>query len=411
VVVDALYPEPKILSRKGIYGSTADDMRITISTIGRFHAFDLAEQMRQRGLLTRLYTAYPSYKVDQTLRPFTRTFPWLLCFHLLVQRLGLDTVANLLNWPTVDSFDRWVARRVEPCDVFVHLSAFGLHTARQARKFGARIVCDRGSSHILYQNEMLSDEYFRHGLTYRPIDPRVMEKEIQEYAEADVVTVPSSFAYRTFVEKGVPAQKLRKLPYGVNLSIFRPLRKEDCCFRILFVGGYSIQKGIGYLFDAVRPLVQKGLVEVWLVGSAGLEATEILRRNADIFIDKGAHPRSKLSWFYSQASVLVLPSIQEGLALVQAQAMACGLPVIATTNTGAEDLFTEGVEGFIVPIRDPKAIREKIEWLLDNPVRRQEMGVAALQRVKSLGGWDTYGKQAVTIFAQLLNGSVSPKDV
>src|SRR5207245_8344167 len=168
-----------------------------------------------------------------------------------------------------------------------------------------------------------------------------------------------------------------------------------------------IQKGIGYLFDAVRPLVQKGLVEVWLVGSDSLEPTEMLRRNADIFIDKGTHPRSKLSWFYSQASVLVLPSIQEGLALVQAQAMACGLPVIATTNTGAEDLFTEGVEGFIVPIRDPKAIREKIEWLLDNPVRRQEMGVAALQRVKSLGGWDTYGKQAVAIFTQLLSSNRS----
>ena len=60
-----------------------------------------------------------------------------------------------------------------------------------------------------------------------------------------------------------------------------------------------------------------------------------------------------------------------------------------------------------MPIRDPKAIREKIEWMLDNPVRRQEMGVAALQRVKSLGGWDTYGKQAVAIFTQLLSSNRS----
>ena len=84
---------------------------------------------------------------------------------------------------------------------------------------------------------------------------------------------------------------------------------------------------------------------------------------------------------YSQGSVLVLPSIEEGLALVQAQAMACGLPVIATTNTGAENLFSDSVEGFIVPIRNPVAIRDKVEWMIGHPIERTDMGAAALQRV------------------------------
>jgi len=82
--------------------------------------------------------------------------------------------------------------------------------------------------------------------------------------------------------------------------------------------------------------------------------------------------------------------------------MACGLSVIATPNTGAEDLFTDGVEGFIVPIRDPKAIREKVQWMLDNPMKRQEMGEAALQRVQQLGGWDAYGDRCLAVYRKVL---------
>jgi len=112
--------------------------------------------------------------------------------------------------------------------------------------------------------------------------------------------------------------------------------------------------------------------------------------------------RGDLHKHYSQASVLVLPSIQEGLALVQAQAMACGVPVIASENTGAADLFSDGVEGFIVPIRDARAIREKILALYENPAMREQMGEAALARVRKIGGWDDYGVRAADYYRQAL---------
>jgi glycosyltransferase involved in cell wall biosynthesis len=381
-------------------------MRITVSSLGRFHAFDLAEQMQQRGCLAHLYTAYPAFKVNPSLRSACETFPWLLAIQSLFQRLQWHQAASWLTWPAVESFDRWVATRIQPCDVFVHLSSFGLHTARKAKQLGAHIVCDRGSSHIEYQNEILTDEYARQNVPYRSIDARIVDKELQEYQEADIITVPSNFAYHSFIKKGVSAEKLRKLPYGVNLSLFHPVQKEDDRFRVLFAGGYTIRKGISYLFDAIRPLVKRGILELWLVGNPEPAAREILRRNADLFTNKGTYPRHQLAWFYSQASVLILPSLEEGLALVQAQAMACGVPVVATENTGAEDLFTDGVEGFIVPIRDATAIRHKIEWMLDNPVKRQEMGQAALRRVRALGGWTEYGNQALAIYSQLLNSSI-----
>ena len=158
-------------------------------------------------------------------------------------------------------------------------------------------------------------------------------------------------------------------------------------------------------------------MELWLIGTPMDDAREILRRNAGLYTHQGVQPRSRLSRFYSQGSVLVLPSVEEGLAYVQAQAMACGIPVIATPNTGAEDLFTNNVEGFIVPIRDPGAIRERIQLLLDNRDTHRKMSEAALRRVQGIGGWDSYGDRSLSIctagsarFAGLLTSSLVHED-
>ena len=139
-----------------------------------------------------------------------------------------------------------------------------------------------------------------------------------------------------------------------------------------------------------------------MIGALEAEMRPIMAKYEGTFRYLGAVARGELHKHYSQASVLVLPSIQEGLALVQAQAMACGVPVIATENTGAADLFTDGVEGFIVPIRDARAIREKILTLYENPAMREQMGEAALARVRNIGGWDDYGERAAKYYREAL---------
>jgi glycosyltransferase involved in cell wall biosynthesis len=109
-------------------------------------------------------------------------------------------------------------------------------------------------------------------------------------------------------------------------------------------------------------------------------------------------PRAELRKYYNQASVFVIASIEEGLALVMAQAMACGLPIIATDNTGAADLFDDGVEGFIVPIKSAQAIREKIELLRGDREQLERMSSAALNRVQLMRGWDSYGDAIERIY-------------
>jgi len=109
-----------------------------------------------------------------------------------------------------------------------------------------------------------------------------------------------------------------------------------------------------------------------------------------------------LAYYYSQASIFVLPSIEDGFGLVLAEAMACGLPIVATTNTGAPDLITDGVEGFIVPIRNPLALREKVLRLYEDPVLREEMSAAALRRAHGLGGWKSYADRALLVYRERL---------
>jgi alpha-maltose-1-phosphate synthase len=116
----------------------------------------------------------------------------------------------------------------------------------------------------------------------------------------------------------------------------------------------------------------------------------------------GHMPQTELKNIMSLSHVLVLPSVQDGFGMVMAQAMACGCPVIASTNTGGEDLFTHGDEGFIVPIRDVKALTERLQQLADNPDQRAKMAERALARVQTLGGWQGYGEKAMAIYAEVL---------
>lgn len=378
-------------------------MKVCVGSPGRFHTFDLARQLAGSGALQRLFTGYPRWKVDGLSPGLVRTFPWLAVAAYGAGRLGLSSIQRSLNWPQIRTFDSWLSGRIEPCDVFHCLSSFGVASHRIAKaRYGALTICDRGSSHIQFQDDILREEYFKLGIPYRPIDPRVIERELTEYEECDVIFVPSRFVQRSFVDSGVAAAKLRVVPYGVDLEMFSPAPKDDKIFRIIYVGEISVRKGIHYLLEAVSRFSEKE-VEVWLIGTSSPEAQALLKRRAGRFRYFGVLPRAELYRYYSQGSVFVIASIEEGLALVQAQAMACGLPVIATANTGAEDLFSEGIEGFIVPIRDPDAIAERIARLLRRPDDREMMAQAALKRVAAIGGWDAYGHKVLSAYAFGLN--------
>jgi glycosyltransferase involved in cell wall biosynthesis len=115
----------------------------------------------------------------------------------------------------------------------------------------------------------------------------------------------------------------------------------------------------------------------------------------------GHMPQAELKQIMSRSHVLVLPSIQDGFGMVMAQAMACGCPIVASSHTGAEDLITDGIEGFIVPMRNVSALAEKLQQLVDDSRLRDTMGEKALQKVQNIGGWRDYGDKAMEIYKEI----------
>ncbi|MBT8763364.1 glycosyltransferase family 4 protein [Desulfohalobiaceae bacterium Ax17] len=378
-------------------------LHISVASHTRFHMFDLADQLVRLKQDVRLYTGYPRWKIQSGLRAFATTHPLLTLVQAGLQRIGFQDKRTRIADFVLRDFGHWLGQVIKRCDILDVISGCGLEGGRWIQQEDGAWVCNRGSSHILFQKTNLEEEHTRWGAPLPYFSQRGIERELTEYHEADAIAVPSEFAKRTFIEQGIQPEKIFKLPYGVDLSLFAPKPKQDSKFRVLFVGSFSIRKGIGYLFEAMKPLVEKGHAELWLIGKPEPAANKILARYKDIFTDMGAHPRKHLADLYSQGSVLVLPSVEEGLALVQIQAMACGVPVIATYNTGAEDLFEDGKEGFIVPPREPIAIKELIERLICNPELQRGMAKAALNRVKFMGGWDTYGKKCLAMYRKVLS--------
>ncbi len=386
-------------------------MKITISVGGRFHLFNLAQQLFKKDYLGQLITSYPKFEVVKYGIPRKKVSSVII--KEIIER-GWRKLPEFLKriynpqhfiHEVFDIFASFYLK--DGADVVV---VSGLRVLRKAKRFGVITVAERGSSHISYQNKILSEEYEKYGVKIKPLmspHPRIIEDDLKGYEEADYISVPSSFVKRTFLEYGVPENKIILVPYGVDLSQFKQIPKEDNIFRVIFVGGMTLRKGVHYLLKAFSELNLPNS-ELMLIGAINDEIQPFFKKYEGKFKWLGHIPQNKLYKYYSQGSVFVMPSIEEGLSMVQLQAMACGLPLICTTNTGGEDIVEEGKSGFVIPIRDIKALKEKLLYLHKNSEICKQMGQSAKERVSSGFTWDDYGQKMINVYERILkNKSVT----
>jgi glycosyltransferase involved in cell wall biosynthesis len=381
-------------------------MQVIISVGGRFHAFYLAQQLLERGYLKKLITSYPRFEVKKYGIPPKKVNSIIITE--ILER-GWRRLPNFINdiynpqFFICDLFDKLVSKQIEESDIFVGWSSFSLYSLRRAKKSGAVTILERGSSHISYQQQILKEEYEKFGLKIRGAHPKVLEKELKEYEESDYIEVPSSFAKRTFLQYGINEEKLIQGFRGVDLSEFRQIPKRDDVFRIVYVGGMSLRKGVHYLLQAFYELNLLD-TELWLIGTMSEDIMPFLKKyNNGRILCKGPYPQKELYKYYSQGSVFILMSIEEGFSNVIVQAMACGLPAICTTNTGGEDIIRNGIDGFIIPIRNVDALKEKIVYLYRYPQVSKEMGKQARKRVESSFTWQHYGDRIIEIYRRILS--------
>ena len=224
-----------------------------------------------------------------------------------------------------------------------------------------------------------------------------LERKAKELEMADIIITPGKFVANTLPiwakgkkivisPFGSPKMKdLHKKIKDGKQNLKRPLR-------ILFVGSMGQRKGLSDLFTAIK-LLNRPDLELVVMGSM-LDKPAFYRNELSSFKYEACRPHKEVLELMQSCDVFCLPSIVEGRALVMQEAMSQGLPLIITANTGGEDLIIEGKTGFLVPIRSPQAIAEKLYWFLEN---RSQIGMMAVMAQKHAAKytWKNYGTNIV----------------
>jgi glycosyltransferase involved in cell wall biosynthesis len=296
-------------------------------------------------------------------------------------------------------------KKLKKCDLFIGWSSFSERTLLKAKSFGAKTVIERGSSHILFQNNILKLEYEKNNIKNGVLPhPRIIEKELREYESADFVMVPSTFAKKTFIEQKIQTKKILKIPYGVNLLEFYPQLKIDNKFRIISCGSVSIRKGSHYLIRAFQELNLKN-AELWFVGEIQpciKSILNIILFNPNIKFFKPV-PQKKLMWFYNQSNAFVLPSLEEGMPTVLLQAMACSLPIICSINSGGGDLISSSEGGFVLNSITIEEIKKSILYIYENIENAKIMGKNNLKKIQNNYTWDNYGSNIISTYQKIIS--------
>lgn len=211
---------------------------------------------------------------------------------------------------------------------------------------------------------------------------------LEEYKRADAIRVMSEPARRSFLERGFSDEQVFVAPPPIDMSQFPQADFRGSQFTISFVGLMEPAKGFHYLIEAFR-MLNRPDSELLLWGNTGARPLarylgEQLSACPAIQLRTESVKQIGYGKVYGASSILVHPSLSDGFGYVVGEAMASGIPVITTPTTGASQWVVDGVNGYIVPPRDPGAICERLDYLMSRPALVREMGKAARETIAQL---------------------------
>jgi alpha-maltose-1-phosphate synthase len=288
--------------------------------------------------------------------------------------------------------------------IVIASDSHALYTLRAAKRVGAVAVLDQVIGHVDYGNRILSEEKALRpelGSTFRPNPGRLIRRCIKEVQEAEYILVPSDYVKDSLLPFGADPDRIFMLPYGVDLKMFAPSEsKPPPPFKILFAGHIGIRKGVYYLLEAVRQAAIPG-VQVVLLGNIEGDG-KWLEKYQDLFVHRRHLPHQEIPAVFADAHIYAFPSLHEGSTVSIYEAMASGLPVVTTPNAGS--VVRDGTDGYIVPIRDIAALRDRIERLYQDAALRETMGRSAAVHANQFS-WDAYSERIGKILGEILEDS------
>lgn len=383
--------------------------KVSIVVPGKFHSFYLAKGLQKKNVLFSIITSYPKYLVlkykikDELIKSiFIKEI-----IERVLLKLKLNFILSKMYFYLNSLFENLSTKIIEfnKIDILVAWSGSAEKSFKKINLLKKNIIkiLERGSTHISFQNKILEEEFKNLKIDKIPIDKRIIEKEIREYNLSDYIFVPSAFAKKTFIENGINEKKIIKVPYGTNLDEFYAEENISKQFTIISTGHISVRKGSLYLLEAFNELNLDDS-KLLMVGNIEKELFPFLKPfflNPNIIFQKHVNQK-KLRSFYNNSNLFVTSSLEEGLAVVQIQAMACGLPLICTPNSGGEELIEEGKNGFVCPIRDKDYLKNKIIYFYNNREELKIFGKNSNYKAKNYFSWDKYSQDIYEEYKKLI---------
>ncbi len=258
-------------------------------------------------------------------------------------------------------------------------------------KTRSKIVTTWFSTHYSNVYRIMDEEIKSRGWSGPPIHPFLLWRAKKEQERTHGIIVPSKQCAATYEQVPECQGKTRVVEFGVDSEVFHPRETPPKGFQVLYAGGNGIRKGLRYLMEAWMELPKKSGDVLNILGTDSGYNDRFIHNWR--WIPDHAVPQK-----YRESNVFCLPSLEEGQALVVLEAMASGLPVIISRQTGVE--IEEGREGFYVPVKDPEAIRKALEYLRDDPQKREEMGRHAREYAVNRP-WEKFGDGVVRVLEEM----------
>jgi starch synthase len=302
-------------------------MKINIAASHRFHLLDLARELEKHGHEVRFYSYVPTRRAIKfgLKKKNSKSLFFLMLPFLALVKISKRTDWSLkLNYFVLDNYLSWFMPK---CDIFIGLGTVYKNSFITAKeKYNAMTILEWGSKHIYAQEEAITNNSGAN----KQAD-FFIERSIKGYNISDFISIPSSHVKQSFLKYGIKENKLMLNPYGVDLKMFPKTQlNEKDNFDVLMVGNWSYTKGSDFI---IKSLKESNLTFLHVGSIQDIPFPNLKNMHHIDPVDQ-----SELKNYYSKAKTFILPSRTEGLAMVQAQAIACGLPLVCSKETGGSDL-------------------------------------------------------------------------
>ncbi len=389
-------------------------MKVNITVSGKFHYHNYIKYLDEHQVLNKFYYSHKISTNSLQLQVDKKKLVniWIKEYLLRANILFSSYQKAEKNFPIYHDIWEFIAlSKWDKCDIYhAMLHGASRNLIRKAKNQGSLIVGEPVNSHPKNFNTILNHEHERLGINRKLSLSVAQNRILQEVDKCDYLLVGSNFVKNSYIENGFNPKKVHLINYGVDLSRFRPSLSnksldKNSIFRVICVAQISPRKGHVYLLEAWKQLNLLN-AELLLIGSLNEEMQPVIAKYQGLFKHISFIPNNELYEYYSQSSVFVLPSLEEGFACVVPEAMACGLPVVVTENTGTSDIVEHNKDGFVVSMCSSSTIAEYLELLYSNRELCQEMSQAALIKSQSDLSWQQYAEKLCNFYNSIWSQSL-----